>query len=113
MKRKVKNYPAGNLLEVGPFNDAIAVIQRRLGDENKAAAEGKSSGPKVRFWADLSGTFEIEATLIDVKEHKAILKKKDGRQVAVPLEKLSDEDQEFVKGYLKTQAEKKPENPFE
>ena len=65
------------------------------------------------MWADLSGTFEIEATLQGVKDHKALLKKIDGRELAVPLEKLSEEDQQYVKGYLKAEAQKKPENPFQ
>ncbi len=107
LNRELQTYPPNNMLEVNPFHDAIAAIEKRVD------AEYKTGGPQVRVWADLSGTFEIEATLQGVKDHKALLKKSDGRELAVPLEKLSEEDQQYVTGYLKAQAEKKPENPFQ
>jgi hypothetical protein len=52
---------------------------------------------KVRTWADKSGAHTIEAELIEVKQGVVRLKKSDGKIVALPLEKLSDADQKYVK----------------
>ncbi|HEV3023003.1 MAG TPA: SHD1 domain-containing protein, partial [Pirellulales bacterium] len=102
-----KTWAHGNPLETGPFNGAISAIERRLPDDD-AAAE-KSDEPKMRTWQDASGKFDVDAVLIGVKDEKVTLKKKDGKQITLPVSKLSDEDQE----YLKTQSKPKEVNPFE
>jgi hypothetical protein len=113
LRREVQSYiPRGNALEINPFNDAIAKITKRMADNPKTAADDFSK-PKVRQWQDLSGTFEIEASIISVKDYKVSLKKTDGKEITVPLEKLSEDDQEYVKQYLKASAGPKPKNPFE
>ncbi|NLF08880.1 MAG: hypothetical protein GX594_13010, partial [Pirellulaceae bacterium] len=43
----------------------------------------------ARQWTSRSGDFTIEAELKDVRDGKAILKKPNGEEVAVPLNKLS------------------------
>ena len=67
----------------------------------------------MRLWEDAAGAFDVEAALQSVKEDKVTLKKKDGKQITVPLDKLAEEDQEYVKAYVKEQAKPKPVNPFE
>ena len=113
LKRQLAVYADNhNPLEINPFNDAIAAVKRRLADEDRSAA-GKPGEPRLRIWQDLSGSFEVEASLVGVKDYKVALKKTDGKEIAVPLEKLSEDDQEYVREYLKSQARQKPANPFE
>ncbi len=53
-------------------------------------------GALAREWTDSSGTFTVEAELLDFKDGKVRLKKANGKILTLPLEKLSQEDQEFV-----------------
>jgi hypothetical protein len=74
-------------------------------EEEKATdAEGVES-PTLRTWNDSTGAFSVEAEFVGVKEGKVLLKKADGRTVAIPLDRLSKEDREFVA----TQTEEKRE----
>ena len=50
----------------------------------------------ARQWTDSTGKYKQEAELVDVDEHLVILKKADGHLVAVPLDKLSEADREYV-----------------
>ena len=51
----------------------------------------------VRTWNDSTGTFSVEASLVAVKDGNAVLEKKDGTTINVPLQKLSEGDLTFVK----------------
>jgi len=51
----------------------------------------------------------VEAVFLGVADGEVSLKKTDGRTIRVPLEKLSEEDQTWVKDH----AQPKAENPFE
>jgi hypothetical protein len=64
----------------------------------------------TRTWTDASGEHKIEATYLGVADGKVKLKKSDGKEIAVPLDKLSADDQKLVE---KLQAAKKSPNPFE
>jgi thiol-disulfide isomerase/thioredoxin len=50
-----------------------------------------------RTWTDKTGKFKISAELVDVQDGKALLRRADGKELKVPLERLSDADQQFVK----------------
>ena len=69
--------------------------EERVKEESakKAAAEAA----KWRTWTDSSGERKIEAKYGGVIAGKVKLTKRDGSTVQVPLEKLSDEDQEWIK----------------
>ena len=62
----------------------------------KPVAEAKPAAAGLRTWSDATGKFRLEAELVGVEDGKAILKKKDGEQVLVPIDKLSKEDQELL-----------------
>jgi len=65
-------------------------------DKGKAGdAATSDAGP--RTWTDNTGEFTIEATLLGFKDGQVSLKRSDGRVVTLPLERLSQADQEFVK----------------
>ena len=82
-------------------------------DEKAADTESTEAQPDeggtteeegMRTWNDASGAFSLEAKLVGVKEGKVILKKANGKTVAVPLDRLSKEDQVFVAKQSKVQA---------
>ena len=54
------------------------------------------AGPSRRTWTDKSGKYRIEATLVDVENGQVILRKADGEQVRVPLDRLSEADRQFA-----------------
>ena len=101
-------------------NKAIAAIEQRL-EENKdkpTAAKPKKARravaedapPALRTWRDASGLFEVEAALASVQDGKVTLKKKDGRTIVVPLEKLSKADRTYLEEHAQSS---KPANPFD
>jgi len=49
-----------------------------------------------REWTDVTGTYTVEAKLIEVNDQGVLLEKRDGSQVTVPLDSLSEEDVERV-----------------
>ncbi len=59
-----------------------------------------------RTWRDKSGKFEVEAKLVEQKDGKARLLKKDGRIISVPVTALSNNDQKHLKSLAN------PANPF-
>ncbi len=50
-----------------------------------------------REWTDVTGKFKIEAELVAIRNGKVILEKADGSVITVPLDKLSANDQAFLK----------------
>jgi WD40 repeat protein/mono/diheme cytochrome c family protein len=63
-----------------------------------------------REWTDTTGAFKVEATLITIKDDKVYLEKADGMVVTVPLSRLSQADQAYVKSVSNPQPA--PTNPF-
>lgn len=80
--------------ELDAIDTAVGAIRGRL---RRAA---RSGAPSFRTWRDASGQFEIEAVMVESKDSSVTLKKKNGATVKVPLEKLSDDDREYVKKQL-------------
>jgi thiol-disulfide isomerase/thioredoxin len=50
-----------------------------------------------RTWTDATGGFSVVAELVAVREGKVVLRRQDGKQIAVPLVRLSEKDQRFLK----------------
>jgi len=50
-----------------------------------------------RTWQDDTGQFKIEAELVKVEDDAVRLKRRDGQMVTVPLDRLCEEDQQFVR----------------
>jgi hypothetical protein len=94
------------------FDEALAAIKRRApddeGDAKPAETQPESTAqPGLRTWRDASGSFEVEARFVTYQNEKVTLQRKDGRKINVPLERLCEEDQVYVK------KQPKPVNPFE
>ena len=52
---------------------------------------------EVREFVDATGKFKTQARFVRVEDAKAVLLKTDGKEVKVPLDKLSPPDQEYIK----------------
>ena len=73
------------------------------------AAAGKE--PEIhamRTWKDATGTFSVEAEFIRFQGNTIELRRKDGRTVKVPVDRLSNEDRAFI-----DQLQQTLDNPFE
>ena len=66
---------------------------------DKAEAERKATIEEAKWhtWADSSRQFKTKAMSGGMAGGKVKLIKKDGSTVRVPLEKLSEEDQQWIK----------------
>jgi hypothetical protein len=73
-----------------------------------AAGTADQDAAPVRVWHDASGKYEVRESLVEAKYNKeatdvlVTLRKEDGTTVSVPLKKLSEEDQRFVKRTMQT-----------
>ncbi len=91
-----------------PNLDAQALA--RLRGASGAQAVSAVNAPAWRTWKDSTGTFTVEAEFLGISEGKVQLRRKDGREVLVPLERLSQSDQQEVQ---KLQQAAGPTNPFD
>ena len=51
----------------------------------------------LRTWTSTDGKFTVEAQFVKAVGETVYLKRKDGRQIEVPIEKLSPKDQQFLR----------------
>jgi formylglycine-generating enzyme required for sulfatase activity len=68
---------------------------------SSASLGAQPSARQVRTWTDSTGTYTIEAEFLDFKDGKVRLRKPDGKQITLPIGKLSDADRRFVERQLK------------
>lgn len=59
------------------------------------AADGAKEH-ETRLWKDVSGSFQVRARFLDATADKVRLQKADGREISVPLSKLSPADRDYV-----------------
>jgi hypothetical protein len=71
------------------------------------AADSDEPEQKSRKWHDATGTYSVDAAFVHFGDGKVTLKKTDGKTITIPLAKLSDDDQDFVR------KQPKAVNPFE
>jgi tetratricopeptide (TPR) repeat protein len=75
-----------------PSQKAGDTVKKTLEPEKPAAKEAAA----WRTWTDSTGKFTVEARLAGVTAGEARLIKRDGSTIQIPLQKLSDDDQEWV-----------------
>ncbi|MGA2064147.1 MAG: SHD1 domain-containing protein [Thermoguttaceae bacterium] len=80
------------LEKVKAADKARAIARAREEEQRKAAIEAA----KWRTWTDASGTEIGEAKFSGIIAGRVKLVKRDGSSVQVPLDKLSDEDREWI-----------------
>ncbi len=73
------------------------------------AAKKPAPAAKARTWTDSTGKFKIDAQLVEFKDDQVTLRRTDGKTISLPLNRLSQQDQQFVKT---SQAKPEAENPF-
>ena len=58
----------------------------------------REAAPEAEFrqWTDSSGTFHVEARFVEVSGGKVAIKTRGGKNLAIPLDRLSKADQEYV-----------------
>ena len=81
-----------------PFADGdwmIRVTVDRL--KNPAAQPDNNPAAQTREWTDSTGSFHLQAEYLGFDDGKVRLQKADGTVIAVPLERLSQADREFVR----------------
>ena len=66
-------------------------------DEEKMA----NAPDTIREWSNQSGSFKVEASFVSLENETVVLKRKDGKQVKVPLSRLSAEDRELAESFGK------------
>ncbi|MCE9547403.1 MAG: hypothetical protein K8T25_18180 [Planctomycetia bacterium] len=72
-----------------------------VGGAGGLAVDATAAEPPTaaRLWKDASGSFEFQGELVRVLSDTVILKRPaDGREIAVPLVRLSQQDREFLRG---------------
>ena len=50
----------------------------------------------IREWSDRTGSFKVEAEFVRLENGRVVLKRKDGKEVKVPLSRLSPENRELA-----------------
>lgn len=60
--------------------------------------------PEFRTWIDATGKHRTEAQFIELNGGKVTLKKRDGKVIAVPIEKLSEKDAKYATNQSATAA---------
>ena len=53
--------------------------------------------PVVRVWIDVTGNYKVQATYVDFEDGKVTLRRSDGKEVEVDIEKLSANDRQVVR----------------
>lgn len=115
-KRAVKSYelilkkfgetPAGEiarreLQQLDPSSEFLADEAKSMTNTQSPAVDDVIGGydqEQTRSWSDATGKFSVEAKLIEVTEEFVRLKTAKGKEIKVPLEKLSSS----AKAYLKS-----------
>jgi hypothetical protein len=85
----------------------LAHAEVEQSEEVQRLLELAAGGQTMRTWTDSTGQFKIEATMLSIVGNTIKLKRKDGKELELPLDKLSAEDQAFAK------KPPKKLNPFE
>ena len=65
------------------------------GPSDAVFAQSRDSS-STRLWTDASGSFRVQAVLVESNEAFVRLRKRDGKVIRVPLDKLSEKDRRFV-----------------
>ena len=61
-----------------------------------------TSPASARKWTDSTGKYTVEAEFLEVQDGKVRLRKENGSVISIPMDRLTWEDQEWVRRQLKT-----------
>ncbi len=94
--------------EISAFAPAAAATEH---SQQVSTVSDAAPTVKSRSWSDVSGTFRVEATYLGKQGDQVLLRRNDGKEVAVPLARLSADDQHYVAKLL--EEAQRLGNPFE
>lgn len=60
--------------------------------------------PKIRTWHAAVGSFSVDAEFLSMAGGNVKLRKADGSEISVQLDKLSEDDQQWIRGYARSKA---------
>ena len=76
----------------------LCVGQAEKKEEAKpATAESKAEKNELRTWKDSSGKFEVPARFSRADGETVLLERQDGKLIRVPLDRLSDQDRDYLR----------------
>ena len=85
----------------------------KLAESSQTSDKSIAHNAKMRTWNDATGSYSVKATLLSAENGKVKLKKEDGRVLTLPVAKLSEEDNAYLKELEKAAAAEADENnPF-
>jgi S1-C subfamily serine protease len=86
------------MLVPGTGTQAVTILNTVTEAELRTAIFGVSDlgSADYRTWTDPTGKFSIEAKLSEISGTEVVLESRDGKQVRVPIEKLSDPDRRLL-----------------
>jgi hypothetical protein len=77
--------------------EAAAKANRVAQEEKRKADQERRRVEVTRIWTDATGSHTVEAEFVSYGAGKVKLRKADGSEVILPLDKLSEEDQQWIK----------------
>lgn len=86
-------------------NKTVRKLTSKAKTTTRPAGEGTSTD--LHTWTDASGTFKIDAVFVKKTEAGVTLRRQDGRELTLPLDKLCQDDQNLV-----AEVTGKVKNPF-
>ena len=100
-----KKYQRAGMTVHYAYYDTLGVILQRTQTARRTLVSLKLTEAKptptgaepLREWSDTSGKFKVRATLVKVADGNATLRKEDGKEITVPVSRLSAADREFLK----------------
>ncbi len=63
--------------------------------------ERRSDARELRRWSDATGKYSVEATFVELRDGNVRIRRKSGRVISVPIDRLSKADQRYVRDLLK------------
>ena len=106
LAQEIARLRGGSAAGQGRQATTVEQLQKELAAERARrktleAKLGVQPEPAARTWTDSTGQHRMTATLVKLSDGKVILKKADGKTVALPIDKLSAAD----RAYLRDRAE--------
>lgn len=93
--------------------------QNDWAEKRKAESPYRQAAATVRTWQDETGEFSVEASFVDFRVDKktatsivSLKRADDGKTIEVPQQRLSEEDQKYIRELLEKRREKKDERPI-
>jgi thiol-disulfide isomerase/thioredoxin len=87
----------GNLAKIGARGPTLEPAVAELLKRPATAPTASQTVSQSREWKDVSGKFSINAELVGLANGKVTLKKAGGTTINVPVERLSSQDQEWLR----------------